>query len=61
MRTAHSSTRMLWRCLPQWMLGYTPPGLGLDPPGVGLDTSPPPGVGLDTPGQTPQPPPWTWA
>ena len=36
MRTAHSNSRLLWGCLPQCMLGYTPLGLGL---GLGLDPS----------------------
>ena len=64
-------------CLPQCMLGYTPPpGCGPgDPPGCGPGDLPrcgpgdPSGVGLkppwcgpgDPPGQTLQLPPWVWA
>ena len=64
MRTVRSSRRLLeGGCLPQCILGYTPPWvwtwtppppvLGLDPPGPGpghpLGRHTPPGLGLDTP------------
>ena len=53
MRTARSSSRLLWGCLPQCMLGYPPEcgpgdplGVGLRPPRPGPSTSPL-GVGLE--------------
>ena len=52
MCTVRSSSRLLGECLPQCMLGYTPPlGLGLDTPS--------PGLGLDIPlgRHTPRPGP----
>ena len=63
MRTARSNSRLLERgeCLPQYMLGYIPLGLGLetpwpDPPtsplGVSLEAPPPPDLTTS---------PWVWA